>query len=298
MDRIALHAFPDEAAPASSLASALGLEMRFVQTHRFPDGEIAPQIPSPARTVIVYRSLSHPDAKLVELLLSVDAWRRAGVARLVLAAPYLCYMRQDAVFAPGQPLSQAVIGKLLAERFERVVTVDAHLHRTPRLEDVFVGAECANLSGAEAIAAHLALERLHEDLLIVGPDEESRPWVAALAARLGRECATFVKARASDRDVTVRIADDVRVRGRPILLLDDICSSGGTLEGAIRLLTGMGAAPVDVIVTHALHSDDTQQRLRAAGAASVRSCDSCLHVTNAIPLAPLLADALRGELIR
>ena len=69
--------------------------------------------------------------KLVALLLAVEALRRNGAKRLVLVAPYLCYMRQDIAFQPGEAISQKAIGGLLAGLVDRVITVDAHLHRTP-----------------------------------------------------------------------------------------------------------------------------------------------------------------------
>lgn len=295
MNDVSLHAFPDDAPQAHAFAEALGVTPRFVNTHVFDDGEIAPRIPEASKTVVVYRSLAQPNGKLVELMLACDAWRRARVTRLVLVAPYLCYMRQDAVFSPGEPISQQVIGNLLGVRFERIVTVDAHLHRTPRLEDVFPDVQCDNLRGADAIAAHLGDETLPEDLLVLGPDVESAPWVSDLAHRLGREGAVLSKARHGDHHVSIALPEHIAVTGRPVLLLDDICTSGGTLATATRELIARGAEGVDAIVTHALFSPEAGARLSAAGLRSIRSCDSCQHPTNAISLAALLADAVRKE---
>jgi ribose-phosphate pyrophosphokinase len=292
---VCVHAFPDDALQANAFAQALGVTARLVATHVFDDGELAPRVPEAANTTIVYRSLARPNAKLVELLLACDAWRRAGAERLVLVAPYLCYMRQDAVFAPGKPVSQRVIGDLLGARFDRIVTVDAHLHRTPRLEDVFPGVACDNLRGADAIAAHLSNEALPQDLLVLGPDMESAPWVAELARRIDREGAVLSKTRRGDHDVSIALPEHVAVAGRPILLLDDICTSGGTLATATRALFARGARSVDAIVTHALFSEAAGAGLAVAGLGSVRSSDSCPHPTNAIPLAALLADAVRKE---
>ncbi|MBL8558092.1 MAG: ribose-phosphate diphosphokinase [Hyphomonadaceae bacterium] len=277
------------------LADALGVEPQFVETHVFDDGEIVPRTPPATETVVVYRSLAQPNTRLIELVLSCDAWRRAGAKRLVLVAPYLCYMRQDAVFHPGEPVSQKVIGDILGARFDRIVTVDAHLHRTGRLEDVFVGVECANLRAAGGIAGHLRADTLPENLLVLGPDSESGPWVEALARHIGRDGAVLEKTRRSDHDVSVRLPDHVDVADRPVLLLDDICTSGGTLMAASEALYRRGAASVEAIVTHALFSPEVGARIAAAGVRRIRSCDSCPHPTNAIPLASVLADAVRTE---
>lgn len=295
MNRLGLHAFLDDEAPAWALARTMGLSPCFVQTHRFPDGEIVPRVTGAASTVLVYRSLANPNEKLVELMLACDAWRRAGAARLVLVAPYLCYMRQDAMFAAGEPVSQKVLGALLGRLFDRIVTVDAHLHRTARLEDLAPGTQWSNLHAAREIAEHVKRARVPEDTLIVGPDAESAQWVRELASAVGREGTTLVKTRQSDRKVTLFFSDATNIKGRPVLLLDDICSSGGTLAAAVSLLVGGGAGPIDVIVTHALFSADAQLRLIKAGARNIQSCDSCSHPTNAISLAPLLARALEEE---
>jgi ribose-phosphate pyrophosphokinase len=295
MDLVALHAFPEDKRMAQALAQELGLALKLVDTHRFPDGEIAPRVSGAAKTVLAYRSLANPNVKVLELLLACDAWRRAGAERLVLVAPYLCYMRQDAVFAPGEPVSQRVVAGLLGQSFDRIVTVDAHLHRTKRLDDLVPGVQWTNLSAAGAVAAHLQRSFLPENLLILGPDAESAPWVAGLVAAVDREGATFAKTRQSDRKVALKLPDSTRIKGRPVLLLDDICSSGGTLVTAALLLADKSAGPVDVIVTHALFSSQTQARLMEAGVRHVLSCDSCLHPTNQISLAPLLAQALKQE---
>ncbi len=298
MDRVALHGFPGEEQPAQLLAQALGVTANLVRTHRFPDGEIVPRVAGAARTVLVYRSLADPNEKLVELLLACDAWRRAGAERLVLVAPYLCYMRQDAVFAPGEPVSQKVVAELLGRSFDRIVTVDAHLHRTRRLDDLAPDTQWTNLAAAPAIAAHLSRMDMPDDLLILGPDCESAPWVQALAGAVHREAATFAKTRLSDRHVTLALAETTAIKGRPVLLVDDICSSGGTLAAAAAWLAEGGASHIDVVVTHALFSHETQSQLVKVGVRHIHSCDSCIHPTNRISLAPVLAQALSQEITR
>jgi ribose-phosphate pyrophosphokinase len=86
-----------------------------------------------ASTTIIYIPLDQPNDKLLTVLFAAEALRRGGAERLVLVAPYLCYMRQDAAFQKGEAITQRVIGWLLAGLVERVITVDAHLHRTTDL---------------------------------------------------------------------------------------------------------------------------------------------------------------------
>jgi ribose-phosphate pyrophosphokinase len=291
---VVLHAFPDEARPARALAEALGVPLALVETHAFPDGEILPIVPTTASTTIVYRSLDRPNPKLVELMLAQDAWVRAGAERLVLVAPYLCYMRQDTVTQLGAPISQQAVGAFLARRFDRILTVDPHLHRTPELDQVLPGIEAQDVSASAALAAWIAATP--EDSVLVGPDAEARQWVEPLAAASGREWLVLVKERRGDRDVRVLMDNGANVVDRPVLLVDDVCSTGGTLMEAARLLKARGAGPVRAVVTHALYGPDVAAALEEAGVEHVASTDSVAHPTNEIPLAVLLTDALRGEL--
>jgi ribose-phosphate pyrophosphokinase len=131
-----IHAFADTAQFARQLARAVQGDYAQVTVHRFPDGESLVRIQPPAGVhAVLVRSLHHPNAKLVETLLAADALRRAGAQCVTLIAPYLPYMRQDTVFTPGEPISQRVVGTCLGRAFDRVVTVEAHLHRVHHLGD-------------------------------------------------------------------------------------------------------------------------------------------------------------------
>ena len=124
---------------------------------------------SPATaTTIVFASLDHPNDKLLALLFAAEALRRGGAKRLVLVAPYLCYMRQDDAFHPGEAISQMAVGRLLAGAFDRVVTVDAHLHRTKNIGHVFPGIEADNLSAMPAIADALRADGFDPGTVILG----------------------------------------------------------------------------------------------------------------------------------
>ena len=293
---VAVHAFADELDPAGRRAKAIGAPLAAVEVHDFPDGEIVTWVPQPAKTTIVYRSLNRPNPKLVELLLAQDAWWRAGAERLVLVAPYLCYMRQDAVDRPGAPISQQAVGSFLARRFDRVVTVDPHLHRTPDLDQALPGIEAACVSASAGLAGWISGRQA--DAVLVGPDAESRQWVERLALADGRPWLTLRKRRRGDREVEIAPNGAVDVAGRPVILIDDVCSTGETLMAAARLLKSAGAGPVSAFVTHALFDQATAERLRESGIETVASTDSVVHPTNAVQLADLLAEALEQELSR
>jgi ribose-phosphate pyrophosphokinase len=147
-----------------------------------------------------------------------------------------------------------------------------------------------------AIADTLLAAGLDPRTVVVGPDAESRPWISELATRLGVSRAVAQKTRRGDRSVEVALTDQKVVQGRPVLLVDDIVSSGGTLVACARNILEAGATSVDAIVTHALFPPDTTGEFVRAGIGSIRSTNSVPHPTNAIALDGVLAAALHNEI--
>jgi ribose-phosphate pyrophosphokinase len=295
MSKVVLQCLPAGATEAARLAARLGVPLHEIALHRFPDGEIRVTVAPPATTTIIYGSLDQPNDKLLAILFAAEALRRTGAKRLVLVAPYLCYMRQDAAFHDGEAISQRVVGRLLAATVDRVITVDAHLHRTPDIAAVFPGIEADDLTAMPVIARTLRASGYDPATVVVGPDAESRPWVKSLADQLGLAAMVGRKTRRGDRSVEIDFAGEASVADRPALLVDDIASSGGTLLTCARALQAAGAATVDVIVTHALYPAELAQAFASAGIRSIRSTCSVPHPTNAISLDEILAAALSPE---
>jgi ribose-phosphate pyrophosphokinase len=289
--RATLHGFEESAEPARRLAALLGIACRIIEVRRFPDGESLVRVAATGSTAILYRSLDHPNDKLVELLLAAAALRDRGARRVILVAPYLGYMRQDMAFRPGEAVSQKVIGGLLAAHFDGLVTVDPHLHRVASLAEVVPGIDTVPVSAAETLAGLLQPDST-PDTVLVGPDMESRPWVEALAAPLGLAVLVGEKQRLGDRRVDLAIGGIETVRGRPVVLVDDLISSGGTLLRCAELLRAAGAARIEAVATHCLASPDDLAHLAAAGIARIRSTDTVAGPTVGIAIAPALGAAL------
>jgi ribose-phosphate pyrophosphokinase len=283
--------YSDYASQARAVAELLGVSYAEVHVHRFPDGESRLRLPAELpEDVVVCRSLDQPNGKLVELMLTAHCARENGAARLTLVAPYLCYMRQDSAFQPGEAVSQRIVGRFLADLFDAVVTVDPHLHRVHTLAEAVPARRADALSAAPAMGRFLK-ERSARPLL-VGPDEESEQWVRSVAAIAGLEHVVARKVRHGDRAVTVELP--VRnYAGVDVVLVDDMASTGRTLAVAAGRLLQAGAARVDVLVTHALFVEDAVSQLRGTGVSEIWSSDSVAHETNAFALAPLLVANLR-----
>ena len=295
MTAVAIQCLPTGAGDARRLAARLGLPLREIALHGFPDGEMRVTVGPAASTTIIYASLDRPNDKLLAILFAAEALRRTGARRLVLLAPYLCYMRQDTAFHEGEAISQKVVGRLIAGSVDRVITVDAHLHRTPDIRAVFPGIEAENLSAMAAIATALRQSGVDPATVAVGPDAESRPWVSDLAGQLGLAHTVAQKIRRGDRAVDIGFAEAGLVAGRPVLLVDDIVSSGGTLIACAKALKAAGATTIDVVITHALFAPEMAAAFADAGIRYVRSTSSVPHPSNAIPLDDILATALRRE---
>lgn len=288
---VLLH-FGDQGDPARRLAAALSITPHRIETRRFPDGETLLRLPVPLPSrVLLYCTLDRPDLRLVELLLAARTAREHGGTHLTLVAPYLCYMRQDAEFRPGEAVSQRIVGGFLAGLFDAVMTVDPHLHRIERLEQAVPVAQPIALTAAAEIAASVLREVPHA--VFVGPDAESLRWVEAVARHAARPHAVFEKTRLGDRDVDVVAAGSPSLAGRTVVIVDDIASSGRTIAQAARVCLGLGARSVDAVVTHALCGDDDLNALTAGGVGRLWSTDSLPHPTNRIALAALLARGCR-----
>ena len=283
--------FDDERETACRFAETAGLSSAVVHRHRFPDGELKLRLPAslPAK-VIVYRSLVHPNEKLIELLFVAQTARQLGASDLTLIAPYLAYMRQDIAFHEGEVVSQKIIGRFLAQVFDSLVTIDPHLHRVATLEEASPVKRAITLSGAPLLGDYIAQQI--PDAFLLGPDSESAQWIASAAKKHGFDHAACEKIRRGDKDVQVQLPA-VDLKDRRVVILDDVASSGRTLAKATRAAIEAGASSVDVAVTHALFAEDALQVIREAGVRHIWSTDCIAHESNVVSIASMLAEALQ-----
>jgi ribose-phosphate pyrophosphokinase len=276
---------------AERLARALGVEYHQVAVHRFPDGESKVTLPGDLDEELIFcRSLDRPNNKLIELYLACMAARERGVKHITLVAPYLCYMRQDAAFHPGEVISQQVIGHWLGELFDRVITVDPHLHRIHDLYQVIPGAEAVVLTATGLMAEFLA-QRPSPPILL-GPDGESEQWVRQIAGDNGLEWQVANKRRYSDHRVEVQLPE-FDCSDRVVVITDDVASTGRTIAQAAKALKQAGAQTVNCLITHPLFVEDAEQVLANACINHVWSSDSINHSSNVIHLDQLLAQAIK-----
>ncbi|MEW9900609.1 ribose-phosphate pyrophosphokinase [Chitinivorax sp. PXF-14] len=280
---------------AASIASGLDAEMGSVSLRHFPDGESHVRLDSNVvqREVIAVANLHDPDAKLAPLLFAADAARELGANRVGLIAPYLPYMRQDTRFAPGEAISSRSFARVLSGTVDWLLTIDPHLHRFNALDELYTRPNRV-VHAAPLLSAWIAANVASP--LLIGPDAESRQWVAEVAAGAGAPFLVLDKVRHGDRDVAVSVPEVAQWRGHTPVLVDDIISTGRTMIETIDHLRAAGMKAPVCLGVHAVFAGDAHAALMAAGAAAVLSCNSIPHASNRLDVSASLVQAARAML--
>jgi ribose-phosphate pyrophosphokinase len=283
-------AFDEYIIQAQRLGSVLDVQVEKVYLHHFPDGESLLRLPTNTPDhVIICRSLNQPNDKLIELMLCVKTARQLGAKRVTLVAPYLCYMRQDIANQPGEAVSQQIIGQLLADLFDDVITVDSHLHRISKLKQAIPIDNAISLTAADEIGDFL--KQQFEYAVLLGPDAESQQWVEAIAKKIGFDYAVAEKVRKGDKQVIITLPE-YDFKNKPVVIIDDMASTGRTIAIATELLLAAGAKQVYVAVTHPLFCGNAKSHILQAGIEKIWSTDSITHSSACIHLDKLLAQAI------
>ena len=286
-------ALPGNEAFAAQLSKALSSKLGRLETRHFPDGESYVRLHGdPAgRAVDLVCTLARPDAQFLPLVFAADAARDLGASEVNLVSPYLAYMRQDKRFHEGESVTSLSFARLISSTFDKLVTVDPHLHRHPTLASIYT-LPTATLQAAPLLADWIAANT--ERPLIVGPDEESEQWAGDNATRIGAPCVVLTKTRYGDRRVEIAVPDLSAWRERTPVLVDDIASSGRTLMQAARGIAAQGLPRPECVVVHALFADDAWTEL-APLFSRITSTDAVPHPSNRIALAHLVASALKSR---
>jgi ribose-phosphate pyrophosphokinase len=293
MAALSICAMPGEIARAQSIASLLDAGFFEVAVRQFPDGEkLVTMPPLNAQTVAICCALNEFDKKIVQLLFAASAARGRGATGLILVAPYLGYMRQDIAFHPGEAVSQQIVADLLAHAFDKIITIEPHLHRTTDFDALFRNSRGVALSAAPLFASLIRGENDRKNIVVAGPDSESRPWVEAIAKDVGCDIAMFEKRRQGDRQVRVDMENAANLAGKRVFLVDDILSTGETLKACARELRAHGAASVEALIVHALNATIGEKSFVGQGIDRIRSIDTVFHSTNAISANEILAKAV------
>lgn len=262
-----------------------------LERRRFPDGETWLRVaddPAGCHCMIL-ADMAHPDAQFLPLAFLASTLRELGAVSVGLVLPYLCYMRQDARFRPGEAVTSGIFAGLLSDQVDWLVTVDPHLHRHRSLDAIY-RIPSRVVHGAPVLAEWLGRQ---EKLLLVGPDEESAQWVSRISQISGHPWVTGTKTRLGDRQVQVVLPDLSAWPDYEAVIIDDVISSGHTVLRCIEALQAAGMQRISCGCVHGIFADGVDARLREAGLLRLVSCNTVPHATNALDVSPVICAAVR-----
>jgi ribose-phosphate pyrophosphokinase len=282
-----IFAMPGNEAMGDAIAARTRAERGQLELRRFPDGESYVRLLNDVRGkhADIVCTLARPDIQIMPLILAAGALREWGAAEIGLIAPYLAYLRQDAYFQPGEALSARHFAQLISAYFDSVATVDPHLHRLKALSDIYASSVRV-VSAAPALGAWIAANIARP--ILIGPDSESRQWVAAAAAAARAPYLVLSKLRRGDREIELAWPDLGAVTGHTPVVVDDIAASARTLIAVAQGLEARGHGKPACVIVHALMDDAAYGELKQV-CAPIVSTDTVAHVSNAISVAALLA---------
>ena len=286
---------------ARAIAAYLELPLTDASVRRFADEEIFVEIHENVRVedVFVVQSTSFPaNDNLMELLICIDALKRASARRITAVVPYFGYARQDRKPGPRTPISAKLVANLITEAgADRVLSVDLHAGQIQGFFDI----PTDNLYAAPVMAADIQARYGEQDLMVVSPDVGGVVRARALAKRLDNAPLAIVDKR-RDRPGESEVMNIIgEVKGRHCILIDDIVDSGGTLCNAADALLDNGAASVAAYITHGVLSGGAVGRVDRSRLKELVITDTIRMTETAeqsdrvrvLTIAPLLGEAIR-----
>ena len=285
---------------AEAIADYLDMRLTRSEVKTFADQEIFVRIDENVRgeDVFVIQSTSYPaNDNLMQLLIMMDALKRASARRITAVIPYFGYARQDRKTDGRTPISAKLVANLIsAAGADRVLTVDLHAGQIQGFFDI----PTDNLFGSPVMVDDIK-ERFGKDkLIVVSPDVGGVVRARSLAKRLDADLAIVDKRRpeAGKSEVMNIIGD---VSGKRCIMLDDMCDSGGTLANAAAALKESGAKSVSAYVTHGVLSGSAVERIEKSVLDELVMTDTIEPSKEALksksirilPIAPLLGEAIR-----
>lgn len=262
---------------AEEVAALLGTHLGKRDLHLFPDKEIYIDLLQPVRgcNAFILQSLgTDPNFHLMELLIFLDALKRASANSLIVVIPYYAYARQDRLDKPGVSITAKLVADLLTKAgANHLITMDLHSEQIEGFFDIPV----QHLLSHSLLISYISSMNL-KDLVVVAPDNGGIKIASAYAKQLNAPLALVDKERIDAFHVEMRLfVGDVREK--TVLLTDDICSTAGTLVNAARVCSQYGAKRIIAVATHGLFIGDALTNIE-------KSPIEMVITTNSIPIHP------------
>lgn len=282
---------------AKAISASVGIELGKCTVSTFPDGETFVKIDENVRgeDIFVVQSTSPPtNQNLMELFIMIDAFRRASASRITAVLPFYGYARQDRKDQPRVPITAKLVANLLvAAGANRILTMDLHAQQIQGFFDIPVD----HLYAAPVMFEYLRAKRL-SDLVVVSPDVGGLKMAHAYSQVLDTSLAIVAKRRKSATEVE-SVAVIGEIRGKNILMVDDLTETAGTLTNAAALLRKRGAKRIYACVSHAILNDLGIERLRKSKIDELITTDTVLRpAIDGVKITTLSVAGLLGEAIK
>ena len=282
---------------AAEIAQLLQVPLGQIHLSRFPDGEIAVQILEgvQGRVAFVLQSVAlDPNFYFMELMIIIDALKRASAKDIVAVIPYFGYCRQDRKDKPRVPITAKLAANLLVRAgATRILAVDLHAGQLQGFFDIPID----HMLGCSPLLKQIQEKQLN-DCIVVAPDIGSVKIARAFAHRLKTNFAAVYKQPVNIEASSVTLIGDVK--GKDVLLADDMCSTGATLASAAKACQEKGAKRIFSAVTHGLCVDGAVECLEACPLETLWMTNTIpysdrlmgTHKIESVSVAPLLAHAI------
>ena len=280
---------------SKAVCEFIGTEPTHVTLKRFPDKEVFVKIDENIRgkDVFIIQPTSPPaNDNLMELLIMIDAARRASAHRITAVVPFYGYARQDRKDQPRVPITAKLVANLLVTAgANRILTMDLHAPQIQGFFDIPV-----DHLYASTVFFHYLKKFKEEDLIIISPDVGGIKMANAYASMLGTDFGFVAKKRKDDTQVEA-ISVVGEVEGKSVLIVDDLTESAGTLEAAAKILKKRGAQKVRAAVSHAVLNEKGYERMQGGFLDELISTNSTTVDCRGLPItilsiAPLLGEAM------
>ena len=249
---------------ANKIAKKVNKKYSELTVKKFPDGETYLKFNTKVKgkkIILVQSFYGDINDLMIEVLFAADTVKDLGAKSVALVAPYFPYLRQDDRFRPGESVSLRVVADIMDKFLDEIYIMDPHLHREKTLSHIFK-IKAHKISACESIGRYL--KKNVKNRVIIGPDWESYKWADKVAENCGCKSYILKKTRYSARKVKVELNKKVNLKGKNIVIVDDMVSTGHTIIEAAKSLRKLGAGKIKCVCVHGIFTENALKKLKKA----------------------------------
>jgi ribose-phosphate pyrophosphokinase len=278
---------------AEKVSELTGFDKVPVVSKVFPDGESYIRLEGNIKgehVAIVQTTIKPQDTNIMQLAFMANAAKRNGATLVTAVVPYLAYARQDKIFLDGENISIETIATMLkAAGIDQLITVNIHSENTLNKFPF----PTKNLSAIPLLAEYF-VKKGCKNAFALAPDKGALYIAQQAQQSLGGEAGNLEKTRDRHTGQTTQTGLHLNVKGKVVIIFDDIISTGGTIVGAAKILKEQGATQVYTACVHGLLIGDAEKRILDAGVEEIVATDSVPGKNSKVTLAPLISEALKA----